>query len=222
MVDIDGVILDIHSYIEKIVREFADSTYSSKNILTYDLNKSLYEKLTYLLEKGMITDVIAQHILDTHYISSEVRDMIIGEFTNPSVFKYSNLDEDCIAIIKSLMQNGVEIVFHTVSLSDEVKKIKKERIKEALQNYEGMYKFCDCKDACDKCSKEYDYVVEDCLETLVDFSKKDSDAKLCMVSKTYNSPLVYAEHEDLFNTEKIKVYADAQSALMDIFGKEIA
>lgn len=222
MVDIDGVILDIHSYIEKIVREFADSTYSSKNILTYDLNKSLYEKLTYLLEKGMITDVIAQHILDTHYISSEVRDMIIGEFTNPSVFKYSNLDEDCIAIIKSLMQNGVEIVFHTVSLSDEVRDIKKDRISTALSYYEGSFKFCDCKDACDKCLKEYDYVVEDCLETLVDFSKKDSDAKLCMVSKMYNSPLIYAEHEDLFNTEKIKVYSDAKSALMDIFCKEFA
>lgn len=220
MVDVDGVILDIHSHIEKTVREFADRSYSSKNILTYDLNRSLYEKLQYLMDKGLLTQAGVKHILGTHYISSDIRDMIYGEFTNPSVFKYSKLDDNCIGIIKDLMLNGVEIVFHTVSLSAEVKNIKKERIKTALEGCEGVYKFCDCDSACDKCLKDYDYVVEDCLETLVDFSKKDSDVKLCMVSKSYNSPLIYAEHEDLFKDDKIRIYADAQSALVDILCRE--
>lgn len=225
MVDIDGVIFDIHSYIEELIRENnVDPNYSQKNILTYDINKSLVERLDKVFDehwKGSpeLGSIYKDSIRMLNYISRDTRDVIFTAFKEPEIFQGCKVDMNAIGIIKNLIAEGAEVVFHTVSLSDEVKQVKEERIKELLKGYEGEYEFCSCNNICEKCSDEYDYVIEDCLETLAEFSKINDKAELLLIAKSYNSPIMYSEYSQLFET-RIKQYANTESALMYVFGKE--
>lgn len=224
MVDIDGVIFDIHSYIEEKIRKDLDPTYSQRNILTYDINKSLNERLDKIFEEHWndstaLCNIYKDSIQMLNYIPRSTRDAIFKAFKEPEVFQDCRVDMNAIDLIKSLISEGASVVFHTVSLSDEVKMVKEERIKELLKGYEGEYQFCSCYNICEKCSSEYDYVIEDCLETLVEFSKINDKAELFLIAKSYNSPIMYGEYSHLFET-RIKRYNNAENALNYIFGKE--
>ena len=224
MVDIDGVIFDIHSYIEGRIKENVDPTYSQRNILTYDINKSLNERLDKIFEEHWngstaLGNIYKDSIQMLNYIPRSTRDVIFTAFKEPEVFQECKVDMSAIDLIKSLIIEGASVVFHTVSLSDEVKKVKEERIKTLLKGYEGEYQFCSCDNICDKCSEDYDYVIEDCLETLVEFSKVNDKAELFLIAKSYNSPIMYGEYSHLFET-RIKRYNNTENALKYIFGKE--
>lgn len=225
MVDVDGVIFDIHSYIEGLIRDSVDSKYSQHKILTYDLNKSLWSKLTDVYKGHWYGNKefgrnIVESVTSLNYIPSEDRELIMTAFREPEVFEMCDVDESSIGIIKSLLDGGIDIVFHTVSLSKEVKEAKEKRLKEIFKGYENKYKFCSCSSIHEKCSEEYDYVIEDCLETLVEFSKVNKKAYLFLVNKSYNNPLIYCEYEELL-TNRIHRVNNTEEALVYIFGKEL-
>jgi hypothetical protein len=108
-IDLDGVLFDIHDYIEKEVRKIYPK-YSQSKILTYDFNKSLKDKLS----SGGKDSLEIWKIICENDITKETP-LIKEMLGNVETFEKCRLDEKMVQMIKELLtMKDIKVIFHSI------------------------------------------------------------------------------------------------------------
>lgn len=179
VIDVDGVLSDIHAVVETIMHEKGYRGFNMNRVLTYDFNKSLSpDKAPFSLRK---TD---EGIFP--YWLNAPRNEVFKQFYESRVFEEAVYSNDAIKILKLLCQEkSVNVVISTQSYTPEVAQIKKRRISEILKEY--SYEYVDFIGDDKGVIDNADYVVEDCIANLDKHSEAGQTVIKILIDKWYNS-----------------------------------
>lgn len=173
VVDVDGVLLDIHSALEKQLQA-QGYDFSMSRVLTYDFNKSL--------PQDKVPDWLINSDKGYEFFLNVPRSKIFEELGNVELFKTADFYEDAIQEIKDMvLSHNAQVIISTQSFTEEIANVKKERLLDRLAGYPIEYKdfIGDSKGIIE----EADYVIEDCISNIDMY-----DCHKVLVSKPYNQP----------------------------------
>lgn len=167
-VDVDGVLLNIDTELEKELHADGYTKFSMENVKTYDFNKSLGNEVFSLPSLGVLPSTIVTY------------------YRRPSIFENAVEDREAIELLCKLGKTGrVEIRLVTVCFSDEIADIKRKRFSKYFEgipniSLEAVVGFMTKKES----AFQPDGVVEDSYENLLRF---DNDVHLYLVNRGYNT-----------------------------------
>lgn len=169
-VDVDGVLLDVHSALEEYLHNKGYSEFSMERWLTYDMNKSLD---------------IETHGADKAELGAPHSE-IIKAFNDLELFKQSKVDESAVGFIREQAQTGrVKYIIYTLSYTDEIRQWKKDVFFEkyfgGVENVEFRGIVASDKEACDSAITA---VIEDSPLALEKYAE---NIRLYLIDKPYNS-----------------------------------
>lgn len=179
VVDVDGVLHDIHAVIEKILHEQGYLDFSMSRSLTYDFNKSLKpEQAPFSLRN---TD----NGLYPYWLNAP-RDTIYQMFREPRIFEESVFPDAMVNALRLLCrQESANVVIATQSYTPEVAQTKKRRIDELLKGC--SYKYVDFIGSNKGIVDNADYVIEDCIANLDRYDENGQSVVKILVDRPYNS-----------------------------------
>lgn len=200
VIDVDGVLLDLHKALEdSLVRN--GYSFRMDRVLTYDFNKSLSE--------DKIPNWLKQTSEGYPYYLNAPRDEIFARFGKVELFENAYIYEDAIEEIKKLAEiSYVKVIIATQSFTDEVAKIKKQRLLSKIGNTAVDY--VDFIGNTKGIIEGADFVIEDSISNLDMY-----DCVKILISKTFNSPK-YNSSKNNFND--IRVEGSTSSAIRYVRG----
>lgn len=171
VIDVDGVLLDVHTELEKRLRNLGYD-FGMDRVLTYDFNKSLSQ------------DRVPLWLMETDngydFYLNVPRSVIFEELANVELFKKADFFEDAIEKVKELSKlPNVQVVIATQSFTEDIAIIKRERLIEKLKGVSIEY--IDFIGSNKGIVEGADYVIEDCIDNLDMYS-----CSKVLVSKPYN------------------------------------
>lgn len=200
VIDMDGVLLDVHPLLEKLLCE-KGYKFSMQNVLTYDFNKSLKNPPASLVSLGFGKK--------TNYLGIK-RDDIYSLFNSPSLFMDSPFYAKAILRLKELCKTrGVHVIIWTEANNDRVKNTKKCMLESVLAGYDYEF-YCSVGES-KKAVEDADYVIDDSPFALDLY--RSSKCKKFLVDKPYNK----AKYNDKnVSYTGFNVIKDAGDALFQI------
>lgn len=205
--DIDGVILDLHSEIEKRVQE-KFPYYKKEMLISYDLNRTLPRWLS-------------EDEIKYYTVSEELRHEIVKYFYDVNVFESCEIDNKVVEMLRLLISNGCDIVFHSMSYTKEIADVKYSKLLSALEGYDFMYIPIIKSEGISKSGSSLvgDYKIDDNLLDLEPYLHKKE--KGCMlVHTTYNDLKNNEEYIKYEKNGQLRIYKDTLNVLKAI-AKEI-
>lgn len=190
IVDVDGVLLDVHAQLKKM---FAENNiyYDVNDVYTYDFNKNL-------------PDIDKFRCLPP-------RDLIFKLFQNPALYKYAPVDWDSIMFIRKYAEKGVKFLIYTVSYNQEVHMAKQLLFSQwFLFTPNVIFKNVSSEE--NKFGMDARIVIED---SHINLRKYDSDVYKFLVNRPYNSVDYNYEYADVFNDRNFRRCPSTISALTD-------
>lgn len=178
VIDVDGVLHDIHAVMEKILHEQGYCDFSMSRVLTYDFNKSLTpEQVPFSLRN---TDNG-----EYPYWLNAPREVIYKMFSEPRIFEESVFPDDMLDALKLLCrQDSVNVVIATQSYVPEIAQIKRRRINELLKGY--SYKYIDFIGNSKDVVNNADCVIEDCIANLDKYDEYGQSVVKILIDRPYN------------------------------------
>lgn len=210
MFDLDGVLVDLHSSLERIVVETYPK-FSCERILTYDFNKSLdFSKVSDLF---LDSDVFPS-MRDTFFGLNAPVDYIKSELSNLRVFKEALYFDGVVELLQSLSE-FYNIVFHSYAYTCDIAQYKTDMI---YRDFGGKFNFSVVTSVGIKKPALYgmDYVIEDNLFDLEEYLGCPN-VNLCIIDRPYNSELFNPNLSSVFE-ESVR-YKNIQSCLQDLLKK---
>ena len=181
VIDVDGVLLDIHSELECQLRQ-RGFEFSMNRVLTYDFNKSLP------------TELAPQWLVDTDTgfdnWCNAPRQEIFSLFADTALFMNAPFCLSAIEQIRRMCYSGLyHIIIHTKSFTEPVADVKEKRLRSLLPfcNLEIRHTIGSKNDkvaiAC------ADYVLEDCIANLTPYACRGYLIDQPYNREIYNAPL---------------------------------
>lgn len=178
VVDVDGVLLDVHTALEEKLKSMGYS-FEMTDVLTYDFNRSLDSSIQ-APDLGVPRDVIFKCLSDV------------------DIFRSASIDMQAVNLIKEQVKSGrVEFIIYTQSYNSD---ISAEKCKRLFSLFDG----CDAvkiksfvgehKPTLD--SVDVSAVIEDSLENIRGYSES---ALSYLIDKPYNQRIYNECYADVFN-----------------------
>ena len=189
LVDIDGVIMDLHTELENRVRD-SYSDFSMKDVVTYNFNK------------------------DNGKDFGSMRGYILKLLNVPDIYLKSKPFKDGVSALKKLMdREGIEVTIS--SLAGEYNKNTLEiagiKAKQMCELFEGCKFSLDIVVGDSKQVYDADFVIDDCAEYLQEYSKKEGVVKY-LTNKSYNTERYYPQSKDFVRVDSL---ADAVNDILN-------
>lgn len=215
--DIDGVLLDLHSVLERRLRAEGYVDFSMSLVKTYDFNKTFVSQLK-SYDLPLYLEQLPPHMRDTDYMGAP-RQRIFEVLSDVTVFEEAELSRESIRLIKLLMDKSkdVNVIFHSVSYSSDIEAVKNRRLTEAFKGYEGRYKYVhsDGKDG-KGIIENANFVVEDCIENLRQYDNVP-DCERLLIMKPYNTRVYNPDHAEFFDMLNMELCGSTEKAIHRIF-----
>ena len=179
LVDIDGVIIDLHSELEKRVRErYTD--FSMKDVVTYNFNKTRGKSLD--TERSYIFK-----LLNEPSVFANAQPYLAGVEALKKLMDFPNVQVTIASLAGSYSRNTLEIAG-----------IKMRQMKELFgnSNYSLDIIIGDTKSI-----YKVDYVIDDSMEYL---EKYLSNTKGYLVDKSYNTEIFYPSSKGVSRVESLE------------------
>lgn len=183
-VDVDGVLLDIHSALENKLHEMGFTKFSMENVRTYDFNRSLGSSAFILPTLGVTSDII------------------FNQLKNVEIFRKAKPDWDAIEFIKHIAANDdIEFIIHTSSLDETVTEEKKKQLSEWFGNCKNISFVVTGSDK-ELLRDDIAAVIENCHLNLY---KYPQTTQCYLVNKPYNrlSSFYNTEYMDILNASHV-------------------
>lgn len=181
LVDIDGVLIDLHSELEKKVREkYTD--FSMKDVVTYNFNKtrgkSLDTERSYILK-----------LLNEPSVFANAQPYLAGVEALKKLMDFPNVQVTIASLAGSYSRNTLEIAG-----------IKMRQMKELFgsSNYSLDIIIGDTKSI-----YKVDYVIDDSMEYLEKYLS-NSNTKGYLVNKSYNTEIFYPSSKGVSRVESLE------------------
>lgn len=201
--DIDGVILDLHTEIEQEIRKKYPE-YRQDILLTYDLNKTLPSNLS-------------EDDKEHYKISDELRQDIISCFSNKKIFERCEIDIEVVKEIKHLLDNDFSIIFHSMSYSVDIAKVKYDKLSKALEGYAFEYLPIIKDSGITKgiCQLKGKYKIDDNLADLKPYLM-ENERGCMLVQKSYNNLAYNEEYVKWEKNKQLEIYSNTLNVFLGI------
>lgn len=191
-IDVDGVLLDIHTQLKHIFSGL-NIYYDENDVYTYNFNAGLPDipQFTKLPPRNMIYDM----------------------FKNPALYRKAPADWDSILLIRRLAERGYRFLIYTISSNLEVFMVKQALFTQwfALTPNIDFESIVDTGGVVIKGGKRTHTVIEDSHINLREYS---SDTLKFLVDKPYNKSAYNLEYDDVFSDKNFHRCGSTYSAIM--------
>lgn len=185
VIDVDGVLLDIHKEMEHIMQKKGYTNFYMQNVRTYDLNKSCPE-----------------------YELGAPRDLIMEEFHKTPVFDNAKWDMDAIRMINNLADTGLcHIIIYSASFTENIKRCKEKMLITMLHKNNIELKLVGAEK---QPILTADAVIEDCIDNLYPYP---ATTQCYLINKPYNRLETNPDKKDLLTAPHLTRCKDACEAL---------
>ncbi len=190
IVDVDGVLLDVHAQLKKMFAE-KNIYYDVNDVYTYDFNKKL-------------PDIDKFRCLPP-------REMIYKFFQNPVLYKSAPVDWDSIMFIRKYAEKGVKFLIYTVSYNPDVFMVKQALFSQWFLFTPNVV-FKNVSSENEKVGVDAKIVIED---SHINLRKYDAKVYKFLVNRPYNSLSYNYEYSDVFADHNFRRCPSTISALTD-------
>lgn len=177
VVDIDGVLLDIHQTLGIILR-YEGYDFDISKALTYDFNKSL--------DPSVVNE-----------LKNVPMDAIFKTFENPDVYRSAKCDWDAIMLIRKYAEQGKKFLIYSLTTNTEIALVKKVMFSHWFNftpNVDLKLRYIDKNT--DKPAIDTRAVIEDAHMNLQVY---DDDVNRYLIDKPYNQVIYNTKYMNIFN-----------------------
>lgn len=188
VVDVDGVLLDIHAELEKELNA-KGYAFNMDEVKRYDFNKP-YDSL-------LLPDL------------KTPRSAIFDEFKKITIFENAQADYNAIEQINKMADSKHRFAIYTLSLTSEIQLFKQFLFKKWFK--ENPYIQFIGKDKDKEPLKDATAVIEDCHINLMNYP---ISTRCCLINKSYNQEKWNPDYTDVLS--RVYRYNNAHEALLSL------